>query len=1656
MKFTLRFDPARKPFVISGKQNDDVHIALNSLKQHIQNEANDSIESLAIDFRAVDEIDNLALLSTCALLGSYGSQIQKLSLSFLSEPNSSLIPYLVRSGILEALVGDHKSNIEIKLWENDGKTHQNFGFDEFLKRRWNNSNVDSGSFVLQALKIDLASFSGSVQEGKDHLRSKIKGFAQQILDLSSSYSIEEFNDLENRQVTFEIIQKFFYESVTNVLIHAYTKHEEQESVAVVFGILHFPKKHKLRPPFRVRSSSEPTVASDRPFFEFIVADAGDGLASNIASWIDVQNEEQIVSKQVLTKLRRSQEAFVQKKRPLSILSEIFFDNPISSTMRADVQGLSPYTGYMDLNHSLLKFTGSFSLFDGRESIVREFPSVVQNRGGANTMGRTVRGNDYGDLGTAVRLIFQPTDNFAQINLDGFLSIDTERDMLDGKLGTFRESIQSAYLEKSQFSIIPDSILAFDKRFIKDSHVRPLKDHEVRNSDMPSDQEKISSFWNAANENLDGRPIDLFLRLPNNADKRDFISWLTPLDDFGGEKENGNQVKFRLILLDITQFQAAAFARVLTNEFRLYRHNLNITSCIFVTEKFDIARFDLVEGNKFAPSENGLAEFFFRQEGNTSLDENLSIRLHLELLRKWDSDQFWKEALSPANETPYLVKGLVNWDYSASQKSQHSISAHSGKFENFLNLHHAITNDVIFRICRRALRRLAFVFDAVAVINSDDIIKEFADAVHRDITYSKTQPEHSTDSDVIILVSSVIISGKTRSIADKFAYKNMQRVQAIFFDRSKEYDSESSSVGIKSVSLLNWLKVENDTNSQFFRLRGTAEVSRYGDRSIRIPRYMPSADELTPLSIRSPQETIDELTENRALTIGHWESNSRHELFAFNFRLIGNIAYYSRSALFRYFESIVKIGETDGSTTVVLYPNHSTVMNFIRKFRSAPEMQASKNGSSALFLEVNFISTASRDPAIVSPMSRFLFIDLVRQIQKRKTGSSKIRFLVFDDATISGKTIRLLMQFVNENISEYNELADKSAPPLPSLSDSELRSFVILDRSGMPAFVNEGERFSKKHKRYWRLDVPDLGNKKSCAICNGLIRLDQVSTHYRQTLSSHKENATIDTSDEFLELVENLKRQWETKKSDGQIPANSDYLYLKRKKVTKYSFISPEEVGNDPTVTHNTAETLAVHAAEISRLTHLKSYALTLANKLLEEGEGPAAIFILSSQISLFHSNFNISEEVEHFSGLLDLLLSHEYQLIDKNRDYNQHIVPLSDPHISLGYLMLSSVDPVVLIEILEDVFKQLLRKSQSVVARGLKSERIDLYSTQTFTLIKAMVNESDKVSNRVMEFTKELLTSGVPPHGVNEAVYQLLFSLFPEWSSKNHYLTLFHSLKHLSSNIHSGETPYAVAVENANDPNATVTIDEMEQLRAAYGASLELWRRASNVAQKDFGEDFVDYNNRAEIDTRLFNFSENRFTEIEYPNMSLGKIDQEAAKTYVKKVTDALSGDGNSMYRAVKDLFPTANRFVSIFDLENTENELMGKSLSMAGRIYSQRWQEYSELKRYYEFKYAKLKNSYRVSLPNLAIPVIRDRIINMAAYSSKIENNSFFAKLHTDQTNTMQYLRITLENPFENKGAAKSINRTQLLFQLHGGRVKEFSHDGIFRVQIDLPVHNV
>ena len=500
-----------------------------------------------------------------------------------------------------------------------------------------------------------------------------------------------------------------------------------------------------------------------------------------------------------------------------------------------------------------------------------------------------------------------------------------------------------------------------------------------------------------------------------------------------------------------------------NELALTNARSIILDVIIVTNTWDVLYFSSF-GSTMLRDTTQAQEYLSFQRRNT-LNPYSGIVAYALFLRKYHSALFWRMVNERENEGLYFNDNVF-WDRHGSRQVC-----------GYLNFERIQTIPAIYNLLMKCLSRTAGYFHGTTIeaINTDYDSKKICQDFN-------SRTNMSAQPDGHVFVSTVCVSGYTQSAVPTYnsGSEPYDKISTAFFVNPTYYNEEQREDNIPNIScLLVWptkkfLSSYKSAGKDFYRLGRTSLISS-------IPNY-PRIDVTLQLqkTVRNKEQTYDDLQQMHPpmLKFGHYCSDSHHYLIGLdlinymkysymkrqgafvdvlwkivNFLRAPNSTPYDYSALDNAWKTVLKkMPKTPGAPgtlgDLVLYHANSITDSFMCNIKEIVPSEISKR-----ILSITLYETQANNTTLsVSPFSLYC----IKNVINRENATKRILFI---DSTFSTgrriSEIENIMQYIGCESVEYYSIVD-------------MRRLMGCD---------------KKSSSYWHINVPRLGDKNTCVLCN---------------------------------------------------------------------------------------------------------------------------------------------------------------------------------------------------------------------------------------------------------------------------------------------------------------------------------------------------------------------------------------------------------------------------------------------------------------------------------------------------------------------------------------------------------------------------------------------
>lgn len=499
---------------------------------------------------------------------------------------------------------------------------------------------------------------------------------------------------------------------------------------------------------------------------------------------------------------------------------------------------------------------------------------------------------------------------------------------------------------------------------------------------------------------------------------------------------------RLIIADIEEEELVLFEFALENLFShiIDCHNY-LSELYIITKTLNIICFEPIDiGMKLI------------QKRITFIDFNQKYN-YIYKLKVYESKYLAKILEENAFGKYVLTKGRIQW-------------TDKDIIDGFINFDMLISNDICFKLLQRNLQRFLPIIGNRKLYAIDDIVERIVAEVN---VFTNEEIDDKFG------VGSVIVSGLTLQSSDYkgniihfFSRSQNTRRAALFFDPVYLYKSEKE-------------------KKEYIRIGKTSRIRlKNTNKKVRCTNSYLNEKEMYKILHQFAYSSV---------LCGHLCFEKRHDLLSIN---LNAIMYDKGTGLHSFIEKIIKYSLGHYKQEGLIKDSFFDVLKNVC-FIVYPYNQL----TSSILKMCNITSTYSRyilglSPTNITYQGEGLvysecfteYIKAILQEYKEKYGNEKIKILIFDTLSYSGKTKQEIYEYINS----INEVE----PYYVSIIDAKVTHYAK----------------QQNHLNYMNLNIPLLGKYEACKICMGLNKL--------YILKGNIIDANI------LAVIENIEKTWEVR------------------------------------------------------------------------------------------------------------------------------------------------------------------------------------------------------------------------------------------------------------------------------------------------------------------------------------------------------------------------------------------------------------------------------------------------------------------------------------------------------------------------------------------------
>ncbi len=673
---------------------------------------------------------------------------------------------------------------------------------------------------------------------------------------------------------------------------------------------------------------------------------------------------------------------------------------------------------------------------------------------------------------------------------------------------------------------------------------------------------------------------LVLRPPRQMSKEDVSRWIELIAGRGGVKPIW--IVSNLVFAELSYYQAIWLSALFEG---IKAHRESQVSIFVTTEEWGSTCFQTNTGSiEFKQGKINNDRFLSSNDGTFNI-----VHLAL-LLREIDSDIFWSN-----NVEQCLFTGEIDWPFEK--------GGGDWVLNQYLDFPHALTYQNKYRACRRALKRCLSLFpDLVPIAGDQFVVSLVKDALIR-------MHKISEDGNDCVVVDSVAVTTDT---AKKYRNRKFKKaVEAIHIFANPSFTATNVHEILRA---LLWIDKDLEASGateliepNWKRIPNTPYIAPNGDASISVLRYRRRKDGSLNFDKswfgRTPQMMYGDFEKLGVLKLGHWDQNLRHDLLTINVDMAFEYSQLRKGSMYKWICDRIAVltSESRGKSRFLFYPSHYSTDKII----------------SGLNNETFFNDLISRNRVIpiklmgqrtVSPL---LVPALVQNRVMQVLNDEKIEqweAVILDDGIVSGKHMSELSQSLSE------------------IGANKIATIAILDRTGTPVTESTLKKMQVSNFRYWKWDVPGLGFKRDCALCQGL----NISSTYKNSMPTSTLQKRILAWEEDWRLSD-ATTDWHTSgvepiwfETPIEVTFGIDIHGGTEKKKKKLKI--------------NNSVHLSSILAELTRLTTRSDVTLRKAKHLWQERDNPeAALQIITVQLVQFIDELSYWEKKERYICILEIL-----------------------------------------------------------------------------------------------------------------------------------------------------------------------------------------------------------------------------------------------------------------------------------------------------------------------------------------------------------------------------------------------------------------------------------
>jgi hypothetical protein len=630
----------------------------------------------------------------------------------------------------------------------------------------------------------------------------------------------------------------------------------------------------------------------------------------------------------------------------------------------------------------------------------------------------------------------------------------------------------------------------------------------------------------------------------------------------------DSMKLFFVIVDIPSHEMIAYMNILSVLYvsKLSSFCMLFSRIIICSKHYEVIAYSISSENKKPVKDNSFENDFLECTG---LAKNFNIASVAKYLRHYDSAIFWNILANKEDKEYYFLKANIQWNKEIVIK-------------NYLFFENIISDPDFYWLFINSLERLVGLFSKKEIhfFGSDTLVEQIVSELNN--TFYKRREKR------IININSIFVTGTT---AANLVIPDESDCLVVNF-----FALPYISLAVKSLcphTLFEWCTEEwagkhfSESKTSFQRIENTHFLKKVNNNSLIIQR-----DEISSTYKKDIQGTYDDIQKKGIgiVRLGHYHYDGYHDFFNIKQKMIfetdsrlpteGVFSYLLKTIFYsllplnankdimsyinkvkdeKWQKELKAQYETDRNSYIwrdiayILFPTHYFTSLIMREILNILPDEMAKN-----IIPVNRVPSKDGTVISISPKSMELLNDRISQLNEKHD------VVFFDTLLESGRTRKAI-----KHILLSKPLGDKI---------NEIKTLSIIDSQKLSGSLPD----SKTRRAYWRLDLPRLGRKDTCKLCQSLSIIEGIK---RAAWRANRKVKGPFNTKWILNRLDTWRINW------GAIPALENNV-SHGISVSSFDAFETDDINKSfaPTITTNIG--LAVYAMEME--------CLDLRNNIIEE------------------------------------------------------------------------------------------------------------------------------------------------------------------------------------------------------------------------------------------------------------------------------------------------------------------------------------------------------------------------------------------------------------------------------------------------------------------------